>query len=160
MAKVTRKASHSRPQALALLLAATSACASVGSERNALGTYEMSSGRNRITLRVCADHLFFEEIGIPGKPTYRHKGRWEWRHGYVDFDDLWVPREFTPRSMIAADAEAPHGFPHITEPRENTLGAEIRFGRRILEVFPDSGPNFTMTDSYSDNRREPKCDVP
>ena len=79
-------------------------CAAIDSERNAVGAYEMSSGRNRITLRVCGDHTFAEEITIPGKSTYRHKGRWEWRHGYVDFDELWVPKEFTPQSMIDADA--------------------------------------------------------
>jgi len=133
-------------------------CAAIDSERNAVGAYEMSSGRNRITLRVCGDHTFAEEITIPGKSTYRHKGRWEWRHGYVDFDELWVPKEFTPQSMIDADAGTAPGLPRITEPRENSLGAEIRFGRKILEVFPDSGPNFDMTRSYSDNPRAFKCD--
>jgi hypothetical protein len=139
---------------LCILAGILLSCTSMSSEQSALGTYTMASRGSLTTLWVCADHTFTQEVVRPGKPKYRYRGRWKWRPGYLDFDKLWIPIEFIPQGMM--DFQSPD-LPRLSDPSDASLGAEIRFGRRILEVFPDSETNFNLTRSESAKSPSREC---
>ncbi len=71
-------------------------------------------------------------------------GKWRWLDGAVDFDGLWIPKEFAPPSILQEDSRASPDQPRFTEPGHWILTPETQFGQTIFEVFPDSGPDFKM----------------
>jgi hypothetical protein len=87
---------------------------------------------------------YVERIATPRIGVATVSGKWRWLHGAVDFDRLWIPKDFAPPSVLRDDAEAGVGQPKFTEPGHWTLTPEKQFGRIIFEIFPDSGPDLRM----------------
>ena len=119
-----------------------SACWRVQSKAAVAGSYELVSGSKKIILELKSDDTYEESVMFGGIVTDRRTGTWRWGGKFVDFDSLWIPKQFAPDYILDADASAGPGEPKYTEPGHWSLGAEKHFGRTVLCVFEDV--NFTM----------------
>ena len=134
---------------LALFLGITLfSCGPVNSEAAVPGSYELGSGDKKITLRIFPNHTYVENVSIPRMGAVTLSGKWRWLDRAVDFDRLWIPRDFAPPSILRADAEARTGQPKYTEPGHWILAPETMYGRIVFEVFPDSGPDLRKVEAF------------
>jgi hypothetical protein len=116
----------------------------IGSKNNIIGCYELGDGDQKISLKIDPDGKYFEIVTLRGAVVDRHSGKWRWTASFVDFDSLWIPKEFAPDYILRADAAAARGEPKYTERGHWSLGAESMFGNVVLVVFPDEGVNFKL----------------
>jgi len=106
------------------------------SRNDVVGTYVLEGQRSdQITLTLSSDGAFSEKIRVSGivKPVV---GTWSIRDGNLDFDQLWIPQAFAPKSIVEADKQA-GGQPKYTEPGHWDIPAEKLWGRMKIEVFDD-----------------------
>jgi len=59
----------------------------------------------------------------------------------IDFDSLWIPKEFAPDYILQADSEN-SDQPRYTDPGHWVLAPEYHFGSVVLEIFPDADVSF------------------
>lgn len=58
-------------------------------------------------------------------------------NGYLNFDELWIPKSFAPDYILQADAGSGPDRPKYTEPGHWVLSAESHWGTVTLQVFED-----------------------
>ncbi len=130
---------------LCLLLTTQSSCGRVDSRGDVIGSYELGSDMQKIELDIKSSGVYQEVITLDGKVADRRSGSWRWGPRFVDFDSLWIPRQFAPEYILRADSAAAPGEPKYTLPGHWSSGAEKHLGRVVLVVFPGADVNFTMT---------------
>jgi hypothetical protein len=130
---------------LCLLCSLMSGCWQIGSKNNIIGYYELGDGAEKISLEIKPDGTYLEIVVLRGAVADRRSGKWRWSPGFVDFDSLWIPKEFAPDYILRADADAAPEEPKYTEPGHWSLGAESEFGSVVLVVFANADVNFKLT---------------
>ena len=119
-------------------------CSMVDSRSDVVGNYRLETKGGEITLRLLEDGHFSETIlWASGKHDTR-AGNWYWSQKVLNFDQLWIPREFAPSYILESDALATDQ-PKYTEPGHWTVSPERHWGTIILSIFPDDDVNFRMT---------------
>jgi hypothetical protein len=93
-------------------------------------------------LSLQEDCTYSEEISWPSTRRDHLSGIWSLRDGNVEVIGLWIPKEFAPDYIIAADEQASPHLPKYTEPLNWNLSAEKRWGVAFLTVFPDADVEF------------------
>jgi hypothetical protein len=129
---------------LYLFCALLSGCSRVVSKNDIAGCYELGDGAQKISLEIKSDGTYSEIVMLRGAVVDHRSARWRWAPSFVDFDSLWIPKEFAPDYILRADAAAAPGEPKYTEPGHWSFGAESHFGSMVLVAFPDAGVNFKL----------------
>jgi hypothetical protein len=119
-------------------------CSMVDSRSDVVGNYRLNTTGGEITLRLSEDGRFSETIVWASGKRETRSGNWNWSEKVLNFDQLWIPREFAPSYIQEADASA-KDQPKYTEPGHWTVRPERHWGTIILSIFPDDGENFRMT---------------
>ena len=119
-------------------------CSMVDSRSDVVGNYRLETKGGEISLRLSEDGHFSETIRWASGKQDTRSGSWYWSEKVINFDQLWIPREFTPSYIQDADASA-KGQPKYTEPGQWTVTPERHWGTIILSIFPDNDENFRMT---------------
>jgi hypothetical protein len=131
-----------------LLIFAVSAfmvgCSMVTSREALVGKYRLNTKSGSITLDLSEDGHFFETIVRPSGAKDTVAGSWSWNQNVLNFDRLWIPREFAPDYIQQADALA-KDQPKYTEPGHWGMRPEKHWGTVILSIFPDNDENFRKT---------------
>lgn len=130
---------------VALLLVVFGGCTKQ-SESSVIGEYELK-GNNKIELRIFPDKTFSETIFWRSGRSEKRSGKWEWHHGRISFDQLWIPPEFAPDYILDADAHSGSQSKY-TEPGLWIVTPENHWRTTTLEIFPDAELSFKMTKSY------------
>jgi hypothetical protein len=131
--------------AVASLVALSStlvACYYVRSKSDVVGFYELKVGHDLISLEIAPDERFAETIRWASGKVEKRTGTWHLNNGYLDFDELWIPKSFAPDYILQADSESGPNQPKYTEPGHWTLSAESHWGTITMPIFPDADINF------------------
>ena len=119
-------------------------CSMVDSRSDVVGNYRLETKGGEISLRLSEDGHFSETILWASGKQDTGSGSWYWNQKVINFDQLWIPREFAPSYIQEADAFA-RDQPKYTEPGHWTVRLERHWGTIILSIFPDNDENFRMT---------------
>ena len=113
-------------------------CYNVQSRESVIGKYTLDRDNQRIVLDVDANGTFVETIALKSGGVLKQKGTWNFAsaNSRISFDSLWIPKEFAPDYILRAD-ETSAGQAKYTEPGHWILSAERRWGKVVMDVFPD-----------------------
>jgi hypothetical protein len=130
---------------IATMSLATAGCSAVTSRAEVIGKYQLNVKNGAISLDVSEDGHFSETIVWPsGGRRETLAGSWYLEQNVLNFDRLWIPREFAPDYIQEADDFA-KGQPKYTAPLHWMVKPEKQWGRVILTIFPDNDEYFKMT---------------
>jgi hypothetical protein len=85
---------------LCLLCSLMFGCWRIGSRDAVTGYYELGDGPQKISLEIRPDGTYLEIVVLRGAVADHRSGKWRWSPGFVDFDSLWIPREFAPDYIL------------------------------------------------------------
>jgi hypothetical protein len=129
---------------LVTLCSALVACHSIRGKSDVIGLYELKVGHDLIRLEVTPDERFTETIRWASGKIETRTGSWHWNNGFLNFDELWIPKSFAPDYILEADTKSSPNAPKYTEPGHWVLSAEKHWGTITLSVFPDAAISFKM----------------
>jgi hypothetical protein len=131
---------------LALLTLMACGCAPVRSTTSVVGAYELRGDGHQIQLKILPAGTFTETISFKSGTTKQLVGKWQWdgRASLLSLDDLWIPIEFAPDYIVAADSRSGQQ-PKYTEPGHWVVSAEYQWGTVNIDVFPDADIGFKKT---------------
>jgi len=135
------------------LILTLAGCTLNPSRADVVGNYELRGIKSgNISLSLRDDGTYNEEISWPSTRRDHLSGNWNLRDGDVQVIGLWIPKEFAPAYIIAADERSSPPMPKSTEPGNWNLSTEKRWGVAFLTVFPDDDVEFKKV---SDNEYVP-----
>ena len=138
-----RKRLHLIAASTVVLMLTLAGCTLNPSRADVVGRYELRGIKSgSISLSLRGDGTYIEEIGWPSTRRDHLSGIWTLRDGNMQMSGLWIPKEFAPDYIIAADKRASPLMPKYTEPGNWNLSAEKRWGVAFLSVLPDEDVEF------------------
>jgi hypothetical protein len=131
---------------LSLLTVTLFGCAPVHSTTAVVGAYELRGDGDYIELKVLQDGTFTETIAFKSGATKQVSGKWQWdgHTSNLSLDDLWIPKEFCPDYILAADSESGQQ-PKYSAPGHWVVSPEYQWGGVYIDIFPDADIGFKKT---------------
>ena len=131
---------------LALLTLMSCGCVRVRSTTTLVGAYELRGDGHQIQLKILPGGTFTETISFKSGTTKQVGGKWQWdgKTSLLSLDDLWIPIEFAPDYIVAADSRSGQQ-PKYTEPGHWVVSPEYQWGTVNIDIFPDADIGFKKT---------------
>jgi hypothetical protein len=129
---------------LGALMLGLCGCYAIDSEKKVHGQYQLVSSDVKILLDVAADHTYSEIVAFTRAQEQRASGTWHWTEGKVCLKAFLVPQMLMSGLLQSVPREQ---WPKAVGPSyqlDQCAGAEMEYGKTILEINPDSSENFVM----------------